>query len=109
MQRSREASHTRDRDQNKQTGQSNLKGMEYSMLRQLRTENTITDIPRDTRKHCKPVYKRNLQKTIVSPWKLKTTMVYIKSQKENKEEAKEISQQSKAKHCKCLKSKKIWV
>lgn len=106
---SREATNTRDRDKNKQGEQSNLKGMEYSMLRQLQTESTITNIPRDTRKHCKPMYKSNLQKTIVGSWKLKTMMVYIKSQKEKKEEDEKFSQQSKAKHCKYLKSKNMGI
>lgn len=61
------------------------------MLRPLQTENTITNIPRDRRKHCKPVNKRNLQKTIKSTWKLKEWWSILKVKQKKRQGAEELS------------------
>jgi len=70
------------------------------MLRQLQTENTITNIPRDRRTHCKLGNKRNFQETIKGSWKLKTRW-YI-SKVIEKRDGELRTPLSKAMQCKTL-------
>ena len=59
--------------------------MEYSVLGQLETEKTITNIPRDIRQRCKPVQKKEPSENNSEFLGMKNNDGIIKSQKKKKE------------------------